>query len=186
MEADLQLKITLQGTNPPIWRCVLVDKKTTFGQLHLIIQIVMGWTNSHLYEFNMDGYRIAEPNEEFDSELDIETVDSATVDLDSIISGLKGQFEYIYDFGDSWSHQIVVEKTLPRGVHTRIPVCLDGKLNCPPEDCGGIHGFYNLLDILGNKRHPERRDLIEWLGGEYDKEYFNISDINAALALLVN
>lgn len=186
MNDIIQLKITLQGTKPPIWRRVLVDKTTTFEQLHHIIQIAMGWTNSHLHEFDINGYRIVEPNEEFDADFGSENIDSATVTLDSIISDTKEKFVYTYDFGDSWKHQIVVEKFLPRDTKTKYPICIDGKLNCPPEDCGGIPGFYNLLDIIGNKRHPDRKEMLEWLGGQYDAEHFDKDEINLQLASLDN
>lgn len=157
MDDIIQLKITLQGTKPPIWRRVLVEKTTTFEQLHYIIQITMGWTNSHLHEFDINGYRIAEPNEELDADLEGENIDSATITLDSIISETKEKFKYTYDFGDSWEHKILIEKFLPRDNQKKYPTCIDGKLNCPPEDCGGIPGFYNMLDIIGNKRHRERK-----------------------------
>jgi len=184
MDNIIQLKITLQGTKPPIWRRVLVDKTTTFEKLHHIIQIAMGWTNSHLYEFYINGYRIAEPNEEFDDDFGEKSVDDSTVTLDSIITYTKVKFEYTYDFGDSWEHQIVVEKFLPYNIHTKYPTCIDGKLSCPPEDCGGIPGFYNLLDIISNKRHPERKEMLEWLGGHYYAEHFDKEETNLELAAI--
>jgi hypothetical protein len=182
----LQFKITLLGTKPPIWRRVLVDKSTTFEHLHHIFQLSMGWTNSHLHEFEINGYRIAEPNKDLDEEFGDKSIDASTVTLDSIITDTKEKFKYTYDFGDSWEHQIVVEKFLPRDTKTKYPICIDGKLNCPPEDCGGIGGFYELLDIINNKRHPEREEMLEWLGGQYDAEYFDKDEINQQLASLDN
>jgi hypothetical protein len=184
MDDIVQLKITLKGTKPPIWRRVLVDKTTTFEQLHHIIQLSMGWTNSHLHEFEINGYRISEPNEDLDEEFGDNFIDASTVTLDSIITATKEKFNYYYDFGDNWHHQIIVEKFLPRNIKTKYPICIDGKLNCPPEDCGGIPGFYNLLDIIGNKRHPERKEMLEWLGGQYDAEHFDKDEINENLASL--
>lgn len=186
MDNIIQLKITLQRTKPPIWRRVLVDKATTFEQLHHIIQLAMGWTNSHLYEFEINGYRISEPNEDLDAEFGDKFIDAATVTLDSIITDINEKFTYDYDFGDSWHHQILVEKFLPRDSKTKYPTCIDGKLNCPPEDCGGIGGFYGLLDIINNKRHPERKEMLEWLGGQYDAEHFDKDEINQELASLDN
>lgn len=184
MDNIIQLKITLKGTKPPIWRRVLVDKTTTFEKLHHIIQIVMGWTDSHLYEFDIDGYIIAEPNDEFDDDFGYITIDASTVTLESIITNTKKKFNYTYDFGDNWEHQIVVEKFLPCDPKIKYPICIDGKLNCPPEDCGGIYGFYNLLDIIGNKQHPERKEILEWLGEDYDADYFDKDEINQGLETL--
>lgn len=182
MNNVIQLKITLTGTKPPIWRRVLVDKATTFEKLHHIIQIVMGWSNSHLYEFEIDNYRITEPNEEFDNDFGNKTIDASTITLGEILTSVKEKFNYIYDFGDYWEHQIVVEKFLPGNPQTKYPICTSGNLNCPPEDCGGVFGFYNLLYIIGNKKHPERKELLDSLGGQYDVEYFNMDEINEMLA----
>jgi Plasmid pRiA4b ORF-3-like protein len=184
MNDIIQLKITLQWTKPPIWRRVLVDKKTTFFKLHHIIQISMGWDNYHLYEFNINKNRIGEPNEEFDYYDDSKVVDASTVTLDSIINDTKEKFEYEYDFGDGWRHQIVVEKFLSRDSSTSYPICIDGKLNCPPEDCGGVGGFYQLLDTIEDKKHPEREEMLEWLGGHYEAEHFDKNEINQELATL--
>lgn len=178
----IQLKITLQGTTPPIWRRVLVEKTTTFFELHHIIQISMGWQNSHLYEFEINGFRIAEANEDLDLELEDKTENASTAILESVISRTKEKIKYTYDFGDSWEHQILLEKFLTRDEKIKYPICIDGKLNCPPEDCGGIRGFYGMLNIINNKRHPERKEMLEWLGGQYDTEYFDKNEINQELA----
>jgi hypothetical protein len=182
MEDIIQLKIALQWTKPPIWRRIQVDRKTTFFELHKIIQIVMGWQNCHLYEFNVLEYRIGEPIEEIDDFFSSDKlVDAATVTLGSIITEAKTKFTYEYDFGDGWTHQITVDKFLPRDNKTKYPICTGGKLNCPPEDCGGIGGFYGLLDIIQNKKHPERKHMLEWLGGYYDPDHFDLEEINKTL-----
>lgn len=187
MDDIIQLKITLKWTKPPIWRRVLVDKKTTFFELHQIIQIAMGWENCHLYEFKIDNYRIGEPNEEFDDFFSGDKlVDASEVTLDSVIANTGEKFEYEYDFGDGWEHQVTAEKFLPRDSKTKYPICTGGKLNCPPEDCGGVGGFYDLLDIIGNKKHPERKEMLEWLGGKYNPEYFDKKAINDELRTLDN
>lgn len=182
MSDIIQLKITLKWTKPPIWRRVLVDKKTTFFELHQIIQIAMGWGNYHLYEFKINNNRVGEPEEEFDDFFyGGKLVDASTVTLDSFIADTGEKFVYEYDFGDGWEHQLTVEKFLPRDSKTNYPSCIGGKLNCPPEDCGGVGGFYELLDIIGNKKHPERKEMLEWLGGNYNPEYFDKEEINEEL-----
>ena len=180
----IQLKITLQWTKPPIWRRVLLDKKTTFFELHHIIQIAMGWENYHLYEFKIDNCRIGEPNEEFNYYEASKVLDASTVTLDSIITGTKEKFDYEYDFVDGWMHQIVVEQFLSLDSSIHYPICIAGKLNCPPEDCGGLGGFYHVLDIIKDKNHPEREEMLEWLGGQYAPEEFDKGKINNELKSL--
>lgn len=155
----IQLKITLLNTKPPIWRRILIPKSFTFEELHNTIQVVMGWENYHLHEFNIGRpeQRLEEfftPNQEIE------------------------RFDYLYDFGDYWEHSIEVEKFIRWSSRRNYPICTGGKLNCPPEDCGGISGFYQMLDILSQKRHPEKREYIEWLGGKYDPKYFDKDEIN--------
>lgn len=184
MNPILQLKITLKHTAPPVWRRILVEKTRTFLELHHIIQVVMGWHNSHLHQFNINSQKIAEPNEELDLELGEKSIDDSKARLGDFIKGEKDKFEYEYDFGDGWMHQIVVEKFLPRERKTKYPVCVDGKMSCPPEDCGGIGGFYRMLDILKNKKHSEYKEMLVWLGGKYDVGHFDKDIANIELAAM--
>ncbi len=174
----LQLKITLRHTKPPIWRRLLVDKATTFRELHYMIQLAMGWENAHLYEFNTGDYKIGELHDDFFDGFDDDVVDSATVRLEDIISAAKKSFEYIYDFGDYWIHKIVVEKILPRDPAATYPACTGGALHCPPEDCGGVGGYYELLEAIGDENHPEHEEMLEWLGDDFDPSYFDKGYIN--------
>src|SRR5438270_433841 len=139
-ENEFQLKITLQYIKPPIWRQVVVPDNLTMGDLHMVIQIAMGWTNSHLHLFRIGLLEFGMPNEEG-------MFESSEADEDSVLlrhtiarRGLK--FTYEYDFGDSWSHEIRVEKVQPASAPHPRPVCLGGARACPPEDCGGV----NFLD----------------------------------------
>jgi hypothetical protein len=182
MNDIIQLKITLQRTHPPIWRRLLVDKNTTFAGLHHIIQIAMGWENCHLFEFKTLGYRIGEPTDDMDDFFGSgKLIDASTITLAAVITGTKEKMEYEYDFGDGWIHQVVVEKFLPRDSKSKYPVCTGGQLNCPPEDCGGVDGFYHLLDSIRNKKHPEHKNMLEWLGGPFDTDYFEPEEINQYL-----
>jgi len=186
MEDIIQLKIALKWSNPPIWRRVLVNKKSTFFDLHNIIQLVMGWENCHLYKFTINHYRIGVPDEGFGEMFfsRSKVLDAKTIMLGSKIVEPKMKFEYEYDFGDSWVHQITVEKFLPIDINVKYPHCTGGKLNCPPEDCGGIGGYYGLLEVLNDKQHPDREDAIDWLGSEYDPDYFSVDFANKKLSLL--
>ena len=181
MNDIIQLKITLQRTKPPIWRRILVDKKTTFLNLHYIILTTMGWNGGHLYEFNIKGYRIGEPHKDNDG-WGGKLIDASKKTLDSVIYDTKGKFEYTYDFGDSWEHLLKVEKFLAKDGNIKYPICIDGELNCPPEDCGGVWGFYDLLETIKNEKHPEHKEMLEWLGGHYDAEYFDKELVNKLLS----
>ena len=180
MKEIIQLKITLQGTKPPIWRRILVDKSTKFSLLHSIILTTMGWSGGHLYEFNINGYRLGVPYKEDDG-WGGKLLDSSKKSLHSIIGETKGKFQYTYDFGDDWQHIITIEKFLPKDKNLIYPICIDGELNCPPEDCGGVWGYYDFLEKIRDKKHPEHEEMLEWLGEEYDPEYFDKELINKML-----
>ena len=180
-ETIYQLKITLKESKPPIWRRIQVPANITLHKLHAILQCVMGWYDYHLYGFRIAGieYGIPDPDGDFD-EFDLK--DSRRARLNKVISGEKAVFTYDYDFGDGWEHQILVEKILPAESGVQYPVCLAGKRACPPEDCGGIGGYEDLLKIIRNPAHEEYEEMMEWLGGPFDPEEFDIEDINPYLA----
>lgn len=176
----VQLKILLKHTKPPIWRRIVVHSEITFYELHYTIQLAMGWANNHIYEFELDNYTIGEPLEDpndFDSN---EVIDSELLTLEEVISQGKNKFDYNYDLGDFWQHSVEVEQVLPLDQYTYYPVCIKGKGNCPPEDCGGIPGFLYLLDVLKNKNHPEYKTMMEWTGG-FDPLNFDLEETNFML-----
>lgn len=174
MSRILQLKVTLRGSKPPVWRRFLVEDSISFHELHEIIQTVMGWEDYHLYQFEVGRLRIGEPNEE------LEFVDSGKMLLKGAFSG-GGRFVYEYDFGDSWVHAIVVEKVMKKDGSQKYPVCIGGKRACPPEDCGGIWGYEELLEVLKDKKHEEYEEMNEWVGEDFDPEHFDIDKINDLL-----
>jgi hypothetical protein len=139
----LQLKITLKGiTKPPVWRRVQVRADSTFAALHLIIQAAFGWTDTHLHTFEYDGEQIGVPDPGWDNDC----ADEAETTLDEVLLGPKDRVRYTYDFGDSWEHDIVLEKVLEPDASDGRPVLLTGKGACPPEDCGGTWGYAELKD----------------------------------------
>jgi Plasmid pRiA4b ORF-3-like protein len=177
-----QLKITLQGSKPPIWRRVQVQSNITLDVLHDIIQTAMGWTNSHLHHFYVGGSFYSNPD--FDLE---ETGDESRIRLNQILTGLKDKFSYEYDFGDGWDHQVVLEKILPVEPKIKYPCCIKGKRCCPPEDVGGIWGYQSFLAALNDKNHPEHADSmerLEWIGDSFDPEEFDLAEVNEGLAEL--
>lgn len=175
----IQLKITLCGTNPAVWRRILIPESITFSDLHHVIQISMGWTNSHYFEFTVGDYEIGYLNEKFDQSESL--ADANRVTADTLLTKKGMQFAYLYDFGDHWEHTVEVEKFMPGDTGQVYPVCLEGSLNCPPEDCGGIPGYYNLLEILKDKKHPEYSEMKTWVGRGYNPEKFDLEKINKML-----
>lgn len=172
-----QLKITLKDIRPPIWRRVQVTSDKTLGKLHQIIQEAMGWTNSHLHSFLIGGVEYGQPMPEYDFDVRNEQ----GVKLSQVITEEKFKFLYTYDMGDSWEHEILVEKVLPPDSQVRYPVCLTGKRACPPEDCGGVWGYAEFLEAIRNPDHPEHEAMLEWIGGEFDSEFFDVDVVNRLL-----
>lgn len=171
-----QLKITLNHIKPVIWRRFIVDSNIKLPDLHKIIQTVMGWTNSHLHQFAKDRKFYSEPEEDSYSKY----IDYRKIRLNQIVANEKESFSYEYDFGDGWEHEIVLEKIL-KNHKQKYPVCIDGKRNCPPEDCGGPFGYENLIDALADSRHEDHSEMMEWIGGGFDAEYFDIEEVNEML-----
>jgi Plasmid pRiA4b ORF-3-like protein len=170
-----QLKITLQGSKPSIWRRVQVANPIKLSKLHAIIQEVMGWENAHLHQFiiNKNFYGVTF-NDDFGG---IKTLDENKYYLDQLITAPKSKFSYEYDFGDSWEHVILLEKILEPENDTVYPICIKGERACPPEDCGGIWGYEDMLETLGSES-DEKEEIMEWLGADFDPEAFDIDQVN--------
>jgi hypothetical protein len=182
MDEIIQLKALIKDSKPAIWRRLLVKKGTTLFELHHILQIAFGWQNYHAFEFEDEGYIFRIP--EYADLMDEDTIfDLGSSTLDSLIAETGDCLKYVYDFGDNWEHRIEIEKLLPAEAG-QYPVCIEGELSCPPEDCGGIPGFYNLLNIISNRKHPEHRETLIWLGGKYKPELFEKELVNKELASL--
>ena len=175
-----QLKISLAESAPPIWRRVQVPSTMHLGDLHSLIQIAMGWQNSHMHQFRVGKtcYGPLYP-EDFDGVT--ETKDEDKITIGEVLTKAKAKLVYEYDFGDSWEHEIVMEKLLPSEQGVKYPVCLDGKRACPPEDCGGVWGYANMLEILDDPEHPEYEEMLEWLGEEFDPDAFSVEAVNKML-----
>jgi hypothetical protein len=173
-----QLRVSLMGVKPPIWRRVLVAQDVTLPQLHVILQIVMGWTNSHLHQFKVGDLVFAEPHQEYEPG----PIDYRRITLNQIAPRRGSTCVYEYDFGDGWDHHIAVEDELPiETVRGAVPRCLEGERACPPEDCGGAYGYADLLKALRSPRHPEHDSSIDWVGPDFDPERFDAERVNASL-----
>lgn len=179
-----QLKITLKWSKPPIWRRVVVRADMKLDRLHDVIQITMGWTDSHLHQFIAgSGFGRAfygRPDPGF-AGMGSETLNETRYTVADLAPAAKRKFIYEYDFGDGWQHEVVTERILPPDPAFRHPVCLAGANACPPEDCGGMGGYYNLLEIMADPKHPEHQDMKEWVGGRLQPEAFNLDLVNSGL-----
>lgn len=175
-----ELRVVLKDTEPPIWRVIQVPEHATLHRLHEVLQVAMGWTNSHLYLFHVGGSTFGEPSPEW--ELDVR--DSTHTMLSDIASQGSVPFLYEYDLGDSWLHEITIQGTVEsRGAER--PRCTGGARACPPEDCGGPIGYRDFLEAISDPRHEEHEAMLDWVGGHFDPEEFDAGAVDRALALLL-
>jgi hypothetical protein len=179
-----QLKVTLLGTSPPIWRRLQVPADVTLAQLHDVLQTAMGWQDGHMHEFSVGQRRFGRPDPQ-DRLMGLPSVENErTVRLSSLLSRIGSKAIYTYDLGDSWEHSIVLEKRLPGDPNATHPVCTDGQLACPPEDCGGIPGFYDLVEVLNDPNHKRHQEMLDWIGDDFDPQAFSVDQVNRMLAPL--
>lgn len=171
-----QLKIALRDIKPPVWRRVQLEDCTLY-ELHHIIQICMGWSNDHLHAFEIGGEQYGEPAPDGTMEME----DESKVKLSQIVAGRIKKFTYTYDFGDNWEHIIEVEKTLAVEADVAYPRCIAGKRACPPDDCGGPWGYPGFLEAIQNPKHSNHKEMMEWAGGTFDPEKFDVEAIDARL-----
>lgn len=174
-----QFKITLQDIKPPIWRRIQVPETYMFWDLHVAIQGVMGWTDTHLHEFVIKNPKtgrkvnIGIPDEDFGRKVS-EGWKKRIADFFSL-SNPKAKYDY--DFGDNWQHIVTLEEILPRQEGVEYPLCVGGKRACPPEDCGGPYGYEDFLSIIMEPDHEEHNSMLEWVGGEFHPEHFDCTEI---------
>ncbi len=176
-----QIKVTLQGVRPPIWRHIEVPGELTLPQLHAVLQIAMGWTNSHLHGFRVGEQFFTEPDPDYEG---MNVMDERQIRLSQIVPEPGARFVYEYDFGDSWEHAVVVEQMLPPEAGAAYPRCIDGKRACPPEDVGGVTGYAEFLTAIHKPRHPEHDEWLQWVGGQFDSESFDLQKANELLQVL--
>ncbi len=174
-----QIKVSLRDIRPPIWRRILVDGETNLHALHGILQEVMGWADCHLYAFEVGGKQYIDPETLEDPFGD--WADARSITLAGCRRKKNTRFRYMYDFGDGWEHDLLIEDVLPADPSTSHPICVKGRRACPPEDCGGPWGYAGVLDAVRAPEDPSNADLVEWLPDEFDPEAFDLELINARL-----
>ena len=174
--ADARLRIELQELEPKIWRRIDIPLSTTLEALHEAIQMTMGWTFSHLWEFEIGGRSYGDPSfREFDDEPVI--YKAKGLRLGTAIARGADRFVYVYDYGDNWRHDVIVEEVRDGDPNIEYPAFVDGARRCPPEDVGGVAGFMDFLEAILDPAHEEHRAMLDWYGGPFDP-----SDIDEARA----
>jgi hypothetical protein len=172
-----RFKITLLDIKPPIWRRIEVSD-ATLDNLHEHIQTAMGWTNSHLHQFEIEGRRYGVPELLDDDWGDSDFIDSTKIRLRKLLENKQKRFRFLYeyDFGDGWRHEIVYEGAEPVEAGAKYPRCIAGARACPPEDSGGPWGYAGFLEAIRDPKHENHERLREWIGGEFDSEAFDTKD----------
>jgi len=176
-----QIQIALKDFKPKIWRRLLIPADTLLSDLHKIIQTSMGWTNSHLHQFIKDRTYYTVKVKDDDTWDEMDNVDYKRMKISDLLMTEKQKIKYEYDFGDGWEHDVILEKILVRDEKIKYPICIAGKMSCPPEDCGGSWGYADMLEILKNPAHPEYKEFVDWLDEDFDPEYFDKEEVNESL-----
>ncbi len=182
-----QLRVVLKGTRPPIWRRILVSPSMKLDRLHHLLQAVMGWENYHLHVFIKGRQRYSIPNpwgHDFAPFGVPEDLDARKYRVGQLLKREKDWITYEYDFGDSWNHRVTLQKILPRDPSVRLPTCISGKRRCPPEDSGGVWGYYHKLDILKDPDAEEHEHIKEWMGEDFDPDAFSVKATEEMLRAL--
>ena len=166
-DAIARLKITLDDVEPVVSRRIEVPLAIRLHRLHHVLQIVVGWTDSHLYEFRFRGIGFGIPDPDWG--IGDGPIDARKTTLLAVIedTGAKS-FKYLYDFGDGWEHAIKIEKIQPAASGTIYPRLMGATGRCPPEDVGGPWGYQEMLEALADPHHERRGEMHNWLGGDFD------------------
>lgn len=181
-EPIARIRISLKDSDPKIWRLVAVPAGMTLKELHAVIQAAMGWNNAHLFEFQVGRERIAGPGMGGLGFGGSRSLSAGRVRLADLAAHGVKRFTYVYDMGDSWEHAIKIETILPADPTTAYPRLIDGALRCPPEDVGGVPGFYAFLEAITDPRHPDHDDHGDWYGRTFDPNDIDADRIHKALA----
>lgn len=171
-----ELKVTLRGVRPPVWRRVKVRSDITLEDFHRVLQVVMGWTDNHMHAFRAVG-RKAKTRA---GQATVERPEERQTRLDDFLRKPKDRMVYEYDFGDGWEHEILLERVADHPAGARYPWVLGGARACPPEDVGGVGGYARFLEAMREPRHPEHVEMMEWHGGPFDPAAFDAQALNRA------
>ncbi|WP_224391792.1 plasmid pRiA4b ORF-3 family protein [Pseudonocardia sp. ICBG1293] len=177
-----ELEIVLTEVVPAVRRRVQVPGEVDLAVLHEVVQSVMGWTNSHLHEFEIVGRRYGIPDPDWPGQ---DVADETKEKLFRLVkAGDRFGYVYVYDFGDNWAHEITVEAVAAVEPGVCYPRCVAGQGACPPEDVGGIGGYEDFQAVLADPDHPDRAERLEWAGGPFDPHRFDPDEADRALEWL--
>lgn len=176
-----RVRVTLEGTDPPVWRLLEVPGRFSLAQLHDAIQVAMGWEDDHLHGFEIDGTRYGPRRPDPPGPFRRTEQDERKTRLAGVVHRVGATFRYTYDFGDSWDHIVEIEDVADPDTDTRRVTCLTGERACPPEDCGGIPGYYQLIEVMDDPDHPDYEVLTDELGGIFNPERFDLERVNHRL-----
>ena len=179
-----RLRITLKGSKPSVWREAEVASAMTLAALHDVLQVLMGWEDCHLWAFEVGARRFEPPDPEGMSFAETRPEDPARVTLGDLLAGSGQKFAYNYDFGDDWWVEIALVGKSEPAPNARYPRCVGGERAGPPEDCGGPHAFQELLEAHKNPRARRAKELLEWVGEDWDPGAFDPTTVNKALSAL--
>jgi hypothetical protein len=174
-----QIKVTLNHTKPPIWRRFLIKSDVNLQELHDVLQTVMGWYDYHLYLFEKDHEEFSDPSR-WDNDPGIKNAKKTL--LSSLLRTPGSSLIYRYDMGDDWEHKLVLEEILESKPGEQYPVCIAGRRNCPPEDCGGAYGYAQMLAVLSDPNHEDYEEMREWTDEDWDPAEFDRDMINSILS----
>jgi hypothetical protein len=177
--AVLQFKVSLRDIEPPVWRRVQIWQNTKLPHLHRILQLLFNLEDYHLHQFVLGRRTYAVPDPEDDS-YERKVIDERRVPVTKLAGRVGAEFTYVYDFGDDWEHQLLLEAIMLPDADAFYPRCVRGERNGPPEDVGGPLGYMEYVDALANGRHPRHKELTGWRG-RFDPEDFSLDRINAML-----
>jgi hypothetical protein len=177
--AIYQIRIALQEIQPSIWRRIQVGEDITLAQLHTILQIVMNWEDYHLHEFTI-GRRVYSVPDPDDDMYERKVIDERQVRLCDVVPRVGTQFLYLYDFGDSWHHDLLLEAIIMPDSTLQYPRCVAGERQTPPEDVGGIPGYQDYLEAIADPEHEEHENMLGWRG-PFDLEAFSADEVNSRL-----
>jgi hypothetical protein len=176
----LDLKIVLLDVEPSVWRKVLLSPDLTLAKLHRVIQVAMGWEDTHFYRFHAAGNAYSDPR----FGLEDESLDARKIRLAELFRLRGDMISYEYDFGDGWRHEIHCEEFVESDRKAPYATCIAGDRACPPEDCGGPLGYHELLEALQDEKHPGHTDAYDWVGSRFRPEVFSVDYANAELVRL--
>lgn len=176
-----QIQIVLRGSKPKIWRRILIPSDMPLSDFHEVIQTSMGWENSHLHQFEKDNilYTMKIEGDVFWNEK--KKKDYKDLIVSDLLTKKHEKVTYEYDYGDRWEHDIFLEEIIAADPNIKYPFCVEGKMSCPPEDCGGIHGYQDILKIMRNPENKFYENYKDWLDEDFDPDYFDKDEVNKRL-----